>query len=80
MSCPTFAAPRAQQEPKSRRRVARQPRHAVKIGVIARQTRQAVRLHDGHDYGVVRQQLVRLADQARFFDECCVIGKTWRPS
>src|SRR5438874_802874 len=50
-----------QQEVKSNRRVARQPRDAVEVAVVAGEVGKAIRLHDGHEQGVVAEQAMLLA-------------------
>src|SRR6266851_2420748 len=46
----------------SSRRVARQPRHAVEIGVVTGEVGQAVRLHHCNNQGIVTEQASLLAD------------------
>jgi serine/threonine protein kinase/Flp pilus assembly protein TadD len=67
-----LGAPRKE---RSRRRVARDPRQAVEVGVVAGQLGQAMRLHQGHHQGVIGQQACLPADGRGGYNQGGVNGK-----
>jgi uncharacterized protein YjbI with pentapeptide repeats len=49
----------------SRRRIPRDPRHAIEVGVVARQVTEDARLHHGYHQGITAKQAILLAQCSR---------------